>query len=52
MVAIRLRHNLLHENKYDAMLNDSEEQVILLTTAYDLLADLLLKTNNRSMATT
>lgn len=52
MVIIRLRHNLLHANKYDAMLNDSEEQLILLTIAYDLLADLLLKTNNRAMATT
>lgn len=50
-VIIRLRHNLLHANKYEAMLSDANDQIELLTNAYDLLADLLLKTNNRSRRT-
>ncbi|WP_414162863.1 hypothetical protein ACMGGS_12095 [Superficieibacter sp. BNK-5] len=45
MVIIRLRNNLLHANKYEAMNNNPNDQTELLSVAYSLLASLLYSSN-------
>lgn len=47
MVIIRLRHNLLHANKYEAMIGEPEEQKVLLNRGYLLLSSLLFARNTK-----
>lgn len=46
-VIIRLRHNLLHANKYEAMIGEPEEQKILINRGYMLLSSLLFARNTK-----
>ena len=48
MVIIRLRHNLLHANKYEAMSGEPSEQQQLISKGYSLLASLLSAKNKNS----
>lgn len=45
-IIIRLRHNLLHANKYEAMMNSPNEQEELLSSGYELMASLLRASNS------
>lgn len=47
MVVIRLRHNLLHANKYEVMSGEPKEQEKLIGKGYSLLASLLSARNKR-----
>jgi hypothetical protein len=47
MVVIRLRHNLLHANKYEVMSGEPKEQEELIGKGYSLLASLLSARNKR-----
>lgn len=47
MVIIRLRHNLLHANKYEAMSGEPEEQKELINRGYLLLSSLLFASNTK-----
>lgn len=45
-VIIRLRHNLLHANKYESMMKSAKEQEELLGVGYSLLSSLVYAVNN------
>lgn len=47
MVVIRLRHNLLHANKYEVMSGEPKEQEELIGKGYSLLSSLLSARNKR-----
>ncbi|MFP2414075.1 hypothetical protein [Citrobacter braakii] len=48
MVIIRLRHNLLHANKYEVMSGEPKEQEVLIGKGYSLLSSLLSARNKRT----
>lgn len=48
MVVIRIRHNLLHANKYEVMSGEPSEQQQLISKCYSLLASLLSARNKNS----